>query len=765
VHTPKPVNVLIVDDDRATQRVLADALTKNGFVVSVERDGEWALRTFAKKTFDAVILDVLLPAVNGYDVLKQLRSLPRGKSTLVVMISGVYKNPLHQKEAVQKHGAHALIEKPVDLAHLVNILKIELEDRFPQSVVQSPPPPPEEEDEVTGEFMADLTQRQEVKAVEVQAKKVKASGPANTKGDFASKSFAELLAEIYRSRASGALLINRDKIKKIVYFREGTPQMVKSNLLVECLGRILVREKMISEAECEESLKRMKSSKRMQGTVLVEMGALSPHNLQYALEMQAQEKLFDAFRWQHGEYQFNPQVAPPVEPLSLNMTCAQLIFQGIRKSWDEARVKNALVPVEHLFVHLADNPLYALQDAGLEAQEAEFLQLIDGHKTVATLRAMNVLEPLETDRLIIAMRAAQMIVLKETAAIGKTKPAFNPKVAALPPPLPPPLVVPPPLPPKLAASKPAISAPESNAAFQLPWENATSKPELPAPSPQASRNAFEGSNQIRAIAEKNKRPMVVPLPPPVESNRKSSLMPELSAVMSVSSISNREGDLRERLIAKWSTLSKLNYFEILGVERSANREELKRSFFTLAREYHPDKHSNSASAEVRALMQQIYDLISTAHDTLTDKSEREKYEASLASGVAREEHVDVTKILAAEGRFQRGENLMRERRFSEAVRCFKEAIEFYPAEGEFHAWLGWSLFQSDLTRGEDAVRHIEHAISLNSKLDKSYLFLGYVQKALGRPDKSERQFEKAIQCNPDCTEALRELRLINRGKR
>ena len=87
--------------------MLADALTKQGFTVTVERDGEWAVKTFEKKSFDAVLLDLLLPALNGYEVARKMRSLPKGKRTPIIMISGVYKNALHQKEAVQKHGAFA----------------------------------------------------------------------------------------------------------------------------------------------------------------------------------------------------------------------------------------------------------------------------------------------------------------------------------------------------------------------------------------------------------------------------------------------------------------------------------------------------------------------------------------------------------------------------------------------------------------------------------------------------------------------------------
>ena len=94
----------------------------------------------------------------------------------------------------------------------------------------------------------------------------------------------------------------------------------------------------------------------------------------------------------------------------------------------------------------------------------------------------------------------------------------------------------------------------------------------------------------------------------------------------------------------------------------------------------------------------------------------------------------------------------------------REAIALYPDEGEFHAWEGWSNFQAAPQAADDAMRSIERSISLNPRLDKGYLFLGYIYKATGRPDRAERQFEKAIQCNPDCTEALRELRLLGQKR-
>lgn len=861
VALPSTVNVLIVDDDRATQRMLADALTKQGFTVTVERDGEWAVKTFEKKSFDAVLLDLLLPALNGYEVARKMRQLPKGKRTPIIMISGVYKNALHQKEAVQKHGAFAFLEKPMRLSSLYDTLRQALGEKYPKPRAPEPPPPPVEDDPATGEHLADreaLAERDLVentaeimipkealeskpppppppsapdsqdaptqsalpqldapptesripaliaKAQKQQAKPPppppdsppapaprrreepptnklpqKPPPPPKEMGDFEQRPFAEVVASLHRARASGALLVRREKAKKIIYFRDGIPQSVKSNLLSECLGRVMVREKIISEAECEESLKKVKSSGRMQGTVLIEMGCISPHNLQYALQMQLQTKLYDCFAWDNGEFQFNPEVAPPQDPVPIGLTPAQLIHEGIKRTYDEKRLAKVFKISDAAYVHPSDQPLYALQDAGLNEEEQAVMSQVDGHKTVSTLHALDLLSPIETDKLLFAMKCAQMVDLKDKPADGKPKlsvaqlasqPARPPPMPDRPPPLPP-RGSPPPLPMPVrgaissgvgAAAAPVATASPAKPAFELPWQDAPVSERLQAEKPGPPVNPIDDLDALPKAQPKRKESQRAAMA------RTGSLLPELSAVTSGAKLTGEESILRERLLAKASAMRKLDYFEILGLPATASREDIKRAYFALAKEYHPDKHFSSSSAEVRQLAQQIYDLISTAHDTLSDATERERYVKDLAKGVKPQVGDEVGKILAAEGKFQKGEEMMRQRNFPVAFALFTEAIGLYPDEGEFHAWLGWSQFQIDPKNAsavEQSIHSIEHAIELNPKVDKSYLFLGYIHKATGRPDKAEKQFEKAIQANPDCTEALRELRLLGKGKR
>lgn len=683
--------ILIVDDDRGVQRLLADALAAEGFSVIVERDGEWALKTFESKPIDAVVLDLLIPALNGFQVAERIRATPRGRTVPLVLVSGIYKSLAHAAEAKKRYGVVDYLDKPLNLTRLIDGLRRAFGDDYP-----SPGDADKERDRIdrkAPERFAAPEAREEVSEVERSAGQFR--GLQVTKGTLQKTTFAELVAELFRWRATGALLLQREKVKKIVYFKDGQPVFVKSNLLSECLGKLMVREKMITEAECEESLQRMKAAGRQQGTVLIEMGRISPHNLVYALELQLSTKLYDVFSWTDGEYQFNPKAEAPPSPVQLEKTAAQIIYEGVTRAYDPARLAQALGAVDELFVHPAEDPILRFQEAGLDDEELQLFQEVDGKKTVAQLRAKRLLSDERFSAFLYAMRCAQMLDIKAQRARN-----------AVPPPPPVPKLRPPAAPPPLVGSR--------------------------------------------------TRP---PPPPPPEAAKRDAPLP-----------AQDEREVRERLAAQVAAMKKLNHFEILGVPRDSTAADVKRAYFKLAKECHPDKHFASASAEVKRLAGEVFAMLQNASDVLQDDEERTKYVSELDGGGKKAKVLpgkkdvgdEVNRILAAEGKFQRGEELLRKKYFQEAIEAFKEAVSLYPDEGEFHAYLGWALFEAtpnDDKVAQQALDTIEVAVRLNPKLDKSYLFAGFVYKATGRPDKAEKQFEKAIQCNPDCTEALRELRL------
>jgi DNA-binding response OmpR family regulator len=79
-----PTRVLVVDDEPMVREVLARYLSKEGFAVDVAEDGERALQRLADTEPDLVLLDLMLPKVDGYEVFRQLRERT---TTPVIMLT------------------------------------------------------------------------------------------------------------------------------------------------------------------------------------------------------------------------------------------------------------------------------------------------------------------------------------------------------------------------------------------------------------------------------------------------------------------------------------------------------------------------------------------------------------------------------------------------------------------------------------------------------------------------------------------------------
>jgi len=118
----------------------------------------------------------------------------------------------------------------------------------------------------------------------------------------------------------------------------------------------------------------------------------------------------------------------------------------------------------------------------------------------------------------------------------------------------------------------------------------------------------------------------------------------------------------------------------------------------------------------------------------------------------------------AELEFQKGEAALRARRPEAALQHFQRAVDTYPDEGEYHAALGYALH---LTKPGDAATlkvaygHIQKGRKLAPDRAKPYLYLGRLALVEARAEVAEKMFGRAVQLDPDCLDALRELRLIN----
>jgi CheY-like chemotaxis protein len=106
--------VLVVDDDDLQRDVLAEVLASAGYAVVVAADGVAALEVARASTPDLVVLDLLMPRLDGASVLAELRRDPALASVPVVVTTGVQTS--HVRRLL---GADATLFKPFDVRELL----------------------------------------------------------------------------------------------------------------------------------------------------------------------------------------------------------------------------------------------------------------------------------------------------------------------------------------------------------------------------------------------------------------------------------------------------------------------------------------------------------------------------------------------------------------------------------------------------------------------------------------------------------------------
>ena len=116
---PAKNRILVADDEEALRTVLSSELEGEGYSVMSAADGQEAITQLQKNEFDLILLDIKMPNVDGFEVLKYAKD--KSPKTKVVMLTGFadLKNAIESK----KLGAEDFISKPYDLVDLLTTVE------------------------------------------------------------------------------------------------------------------------------------------------------------------------------------------------------------------------------------------------------------------------------------------------------------------------------------------------------------------------------------------------------------------------------------------------------------------------------------------------------------------------------------------------------------------------------------------------------------------------------------------------------------------
>lgn len=116
------MKILIVEDEYNLADVLATRLEKDNYVVDIETNGSEGLYAALSGVYDLILLDVMLPEVNGYDILKDIRK--NNVESKVIMLTA--KSELDDKLEGLTNGADDYITKPFHIEEVIARVNIQL---------------------------------------------------------------------------------------------------------------------------------------------------------------------------------------------------------------------------------------------------------------------------------------------------------------------------------------------------------------------------------------------------------------------------------------------------------------------------------------------------------------------------------------------------------------------------------------------------------------------------------------------------------------
>lgn len=115
----KTRKILVVEDSSVIQSVSKTVLEFQNFEVDIAKNGEEAIQKIAETNYDIILMDIIMPKMNGIECAKQIRALKNSKKSKIpiLAVTGNIRN--YSLEDFQSFGINDFVEKPVNFDRLL----------------------------------------------------------------------------------------------------------------------------------------------------------------------------------------------------------------------------------------------------------------------------------------------------------------------------------------------------------------------------------------------------------------------------------------------------------------------------------------------------------------------------------------------------------------------------------------------------------------------------------------------------------------------
>jgi CheY-like chemotaxis protein len=454
--------VLVIDDSPTITKVVQLVLTKAGYQVQTAADGEAGLAAVRAQRPKLILLDFVMPRMNGYQFCRELVADPALRDIPVVLMSA--KGDQVGERFVKVMGIVDYITKPFSPEAITAVVQHTIAKYAPGTPDDSP-------SLVTGEDLAatDEADRASARGAALSELRARitdvvsariaalfalaqssvdedarvatdaaaiadatrsalddatlgamlgsidlglfADGTPGLRGDLRVVPLAEVLQLLDVQEQSGVLTVERSGARVDIYFRRGRVDQAMADGVPEefLLGRFVIDAEVMQRGDFEAFLE-SRASQKLIGQQLVKLGHIADADLKTVLTRQSSELIYEILRWRHGRFRFAAglELPPAVIDAALGLDVEAVLMEGYRRVDEWHLIERAIDNFDVVFLRNEDQ-VAQMGRGRLTREELAVLELVNGKNTVKEIIRKSRMGSFEVSKMLYRLLSIKLV--------------------------------------------------------------------------------------------------------------------------------------------------------------------------------------------------------------------------------------------------------------------------------------------------------------------------------------------------------------------
>jgi CheY-like chemotaxis protein len=463
--------VLVIDDSPTILKVVQLVLSKAGFRVDTAGDGESGLERCRAQRPDLILLDFVMPKMNGYQVCRALASEPGLRTIPVVLMSA--KGDQVGERFVKVMGIVDYITKPFSPEAITAVVQhtiakyqggpapataaVEVEPPAAEAAVDADPLVTETLEHVRRRIAA--TVAGQIASLHELARDARDAGAGDTpggdfvptdadavadaarsalpdralldilqaarpilgrageeaaslRGDLRVVPIAEVLQLLDAQKQTGTLSVSRAGAGIEIHFRAGKVELALANGVSEelLLGRFVVECELMSRADLDGFLASRAPGSKLMGQQLIKLGYLSEQGLEAALARQSRELVYEVLRWNFGTFDFRRARDLPTiaSDAGLGLDVEGILMEGFRRVDEWHLIEREVDDFDTIFLRNED-AVAQMGRGRLTREELAILELVNGKNSVKEIIRASKMGSFEVSKMLYRLLSIKLV--------------------------------------------------------------------------------------------------------------------------------------------------------------------------------------------------------------------------------------------------------------------------------------------------------------------------------------------------------------------